>query len=702
MGISRIPGMEGMEFEAPTPPGASESVSLLDENTPKFKDTPIGARGELPPPVMKLDEKVQTALQIWIDQWILDLESSQADLQTAWANQEDAYRALPGLDNDFQPFEGASNETIPVGAMAVDPIFARLDTGIFKQDPVIVLKAHRKDLEPFAPSFEKFLNFYLKNKIKFRNVAQPRLLEFVKLGTMVFKVIFDREEYDVMKYSPDYKQVVKTRETRFAGPRLVGVHLGDALFPPFYESVQDCPIFIERQRTTYEKLKTLEAAGRLANVDKVKNQQTVGERTKIEDARERDNKHALRSYYENEIKVYETWCDFSLAPAQMPSHLCVTYEKETRTFLQIRLNWYFHQKKPYALAPYQIANDTMYGFGIMEMIKPLQDAITRWHRMAQDNAYLANIRMFIVRRNSGIEEVPRLYAGRCFFVDDPTKDFIPFASGDTYPSTLAERQNLFGLAEKRTGVSDYLTGRESPIIGSRATATSTLALIREGLSRVEEVLENIRVCFNEIVEFIVSLWIQYGTGGLEDVVYGEGDKVATDVKEFLKRITQENINGAFAVDLSVTDTTNNRQAQQQMQLALIQIMMQYLEKVLAAGQGAIQAIQQGVPEYAEMVKDVMTAAREMFRDLAEKYDVVDPEKYLPDLARYIDGTLNRAQGEGSGAGAEGQPGGPAGGSSVSPSNGPARAPAVPRPPTPGSGGERNVSKALAGAGVSTA
>src|SRR5882672_2186186 len=132
----------------------------------------------------------------------------------------------------------------------------------------------------------------------------------------------------------------------------------------------------------------------------------------------------------------------------------------------------------------------------------------------------------------------------------------------------------------------------------------------------------------------MSLWIQYGTGGLEDTIYGPNE-VAQGVKQFFSMISQENVNGAFAVDLTVTDTSSNRQAQQQMQLALIQIMMQYLEKLLEAGQAALQAMAQGVPEYAEMVKDVMHAAREMFRDLAEKYDVPDPDAYLPDLEKYL-------------------------------------------------------------------
>jgi hypothetical protein len=323
------------------------------------------------------------------------------------------------------------------------------------------------------------------------------------------------------------------------------------------------------------------------------------------------------------------------------------------------------------------------------MVLPFQQALTKWHQMATDNAYLANIRMFIVKRNSGIEEVPRLYAGRCFFVDDPKSDFIPFAAGDTYPTTLTERQNLFGMVEKRTGVSDYLTGRESPIIGSRATATSTLALIQEGTKRVEEVLENLRQGFAELIENCVYIWIQYGLEGLDETVFGD-DEIGVKLRElFTTVLTEENVNGAIAIDLSATDASGNRQAMQQMQLMIIQTMMQYLEKLLAAGQAALQA-QQVQPQLTAMIVDVMKAAREMFKDLLNRYDVRNPEDYLPELEKYLNVASQPAgqaavSANGSG-GFEATLGGAGGAPGIPGSNRTLPAPQAPSPAAPGSGG----------------
>jgi hypothetical protein len=272
-----------------------------------------------------------------------------------------------------------------------------------------------------------------------------------------------------------------------------------------------------------------------------------------------------------------------------------------------------------------------------------QDAQTAWHRLAQDNAYLANIRMFIAKRESGIEDAPKLYTGKTFFVDNPATDFIPFKAAEVYPSSLSERQNLFGLTEKRTGVSDYLTGRESPIVGSRATATSTVALIQEGTRRVEEVLENIRNGFAEIIENCIYIWIQYGLDGLDELVFGD-DKIYNDLSNFFDSVDEHNIAGALAIDLSATDASNNKSIQQQVQLAIIQTMMQYLNKLVEAGQLALSAASSGQTELTALIGEVMGAARKMFKDLLTKYDIRNPEDYLPDLEAHLNAAIAAGQG----------------------------------------------------------
>lgn len=639
----------------------ADQVEYADQTAPAVHSVTINdtvQAGEKPTTaypacILPITEEVRNGLLTWIDEWFQACKGSHQAKLTEWAEQEVNYRAR-STGPLSTPFIGACGDIVPVMAMAVDPVHARLDTGIFKADPVFKIKPLKKKATKYSDGLEKWIEYYQKHKLQLRRVASPRLLELTKHGTMIFKTVYDHEKYNIMTYNAKW-EAIKKEVTRFKGPRVFGISLADMMFPPQYQDIQDCPITFERQRYFATDLKVLEASGKLANTDKVKDQKMVVRDTLETTRQEAANHTETGTTNRNLIEVWEIWCDYDINGDGLPEKLVITWHESTREILQLRYNWYFHQRKPYTVVPYSISNDSLYGVGIGEMTGFFQDAQTKWHRMATDNTYLANIRMFIAKKESGIEEVPKLYSGKTFFVDNPDKDFIPFAAANTYPSTLTERQNLFGLAEKRTGISDYLTGRESPIVGSRATATSTVALIQEGTRRVEEVLENIRVGFAEILENCIYIWIQYGLDGLDDIVFGN-DEIATSLKDFFDATSEQNIHGALAVELSATDAANNRSIQQQVQLAIIQTMMQYLDKLVQAGQLALQAAQVD-PNLTGLIGEVMASARKMFRDLLQKYDIRNPDDYLPDLQRFLDaatqGQGGLASPQGSTAGTEG-------------------------------------------------
>lgn len=676
------------------PPVRSVTIDEMEEvasSSTKKADEPVSV---FPDPVMKgIKPEILEEFKIWIDQWLQQLKSENQNKIRQWAEEEKAYRAK-SLGPRSYPFKGACGDVVPAIAMAVDPIYARMDVGIFKNDRVFKLSALKKSTLKASEALERWIQYYQKHRLRLREVCQPRLLESCKHGTMVLKTIYDDDTQKIRTYDTKTWKVVDKTTTNFRGPRVLGVSINDLLFPTSYQNVQHCPIVFERQRVTYQTLKVAEGQNKLANCEMIRNQET-NEKDDLEKEREISANKVELTFDPDKVIVWEGWCLYDINGDGKPEKIIFTYHEDTRTLLQLRFNWYFNQRYPYTVIPYQITNDSLWGLGLCEMILPFQEMLTQWHRMATDNAYLANIRMFIARKESGIEDPPDLYSGRTFFVDDPTKDFIPFQAADVYPSTLSERQNIFGLVEKRTGVSDYLVGRESPIVGSRATATSTLALIKEGTQRVEEVLENIRVGLAEVIQNCIYIWIQFGLEGLDDLVFGD-DEIVTHLKDFFDNVDEDNINGAIAIDLAAIDAANNRAVQQQMQLAIIQVMMQYLEKVLQAGQGALQALQT-MPEYSAMVGEVMTAARKMFRDLLIAYSIPNPEDYLPDLEQHLNAARAQQVAVPGGAGGQpnvsaepqGQPGVP---------TRPQVGPRPTQPSAPGSGGPIGQPTAVASAG----
>jgi len=593
---------------------------------------PLGEVSPYPKPILDLPDATKEAFARWIDQYLAEMLPPHNAKVRQWAEEETAYRALRE-EPKTEPYVGACSDVIPVTAMAVEPIHARLDTGIFKADTVFTLKGLRKSVLDYVPALVQWVDYYQKHKLNLRRVMSPGILECVKHGTMFLKTVYDVDRYSIQTYDTEWK-VVKKTVTRFKGPRVFHVPLQNIIIPPKYQHLQQCPVMCEKLALSPGQLAIGKSSGKLDNIDKVIDYLTQGRNSDLDRAQEESANHRDTALNPKLIEFYEVWCHYDINGDGVPESLVAIYHADSHQFVQLRYNWYFHQRYPYTAIPYAVTNGSIYGIGLCEMTAVFQEAETKWHQMATDNAYLSNTRMWATKRDTGIEHKPKIFAGRVFQLDDPKNDLIPVQMGDTYNSTLQERQNIFGLTEKRTGVSDYLTGRESPIVGSRATATSTMALIQEGTKRVEVVLENFRNGMAEVLENCFYLWIQYGTDGLEDVVF-DGDDTADKVRKFFDMMTELNVQGTLAIDLSATDASSNRSVQQQVQLAIVQTMIQYYTQLVQLSQLAFQSVQQ-MPQLAELLGDIATSARKVFKELLVKYDIRNPDDYLPDLDKYIE------------------------------------------------------------------
>jgi len=589
-----------------------------------------------PKPIIDMGDSTRSRFETWINEQCEFLIQDHEEKVEQWAQEELAYRALADPPKT-KPFVGACREVIPAIAMAVDPIHARLDTGIFKNDRIIRLKALDKSLQPQLNDLERFVEYYLRHYINLRQVASPRLIESAKHGHCVFRVEYEDDTAPVKTYMRDAQggwQPAVRNLTKCRGPKITGIPIQNFIYPARYQHIQDAPVVFERVWVTQDEINTLVKRREIIIPDDSKLTETDGgERTELDRAQEDASQHHESRRTDGWFELFRFCCKFDIDENGYQESLLGIWDHNSQTLLQLRYNWYFHQRYPYVLIPYAITNGAIGGIGLCEMILPFQRSMTDWHQQLWNNAYLANSRV-VVRKKDGVDTADAMawYAGKEYFADDPDKDVKILAMSDVYRSGETMMQSLMGYVEKRTGVSDYLTGRESPIVGSRATATSTVALIQEGTKRVEETLENLRVGFAEMVEMCIYIWIQYGTNGLERAVFD--DDTADKIRAFFDSATELDVGSSLSIELAATDASNNKAIQQQLQLALIQTFTVFYEKLMQAAQGAVQAAQIS-PPLAELVGQVMTDARKLYYDLATKYDVPSPEEYLPDLTAFL-------------------------------------------------------------------
>lgn len=629
-------------MSAPLPPEIRfEDTTAADmppvTESPTLNDDLTG--DPYPPPVMQIPEVKREAFGKWLDEWLSDLISAQKAKIDQISDEELAYRALDEPAKE-QPYAGACTTVIPLIAMSVEPVQARLDTGIFKVDRVFRLKAFDNAFKDDIDALEQFVEYNQKHRFKLRRICRPRILEDCKHGTTAFKTIYENIEYEANTWKRENGQwkAVKQKVVRYRGPKVLGLDLQNILFPPRYQELQDCPIVAERQWFTPELLEIAESSKKLTNIKEVKKWWEDTGRTELDKARAEsaNHGHSTLGANKNDIEIFEVWCDYDINGDGLPESIVATYHRDTKTFLQLRYNWYFHQRKPYTIIPYAVANASLYGVGLAEMVRSFQAGATDWWQAGVDNGYLEMIRMWARKKQTGAEADAQMVAtaGKNIWLDDPDRDIKELRlGGGAANQANAFLQSVFGLAEKRTGVSDYLTGRESPIVGSRATATSTMALINEGTKRVEHTMDNWRDGLTEIMMLCFLIWLQYGTDGLEDRIFD--DATAKKIRHFFDNVDFDRIYGAIGIELSATDAANNTTVKQQLQLAIISTMMGYYEKLIESAQLAIQAAQSGQESLSRFLGEVADAARKLFKDLLVQYNVPNPEEYLPDLEKYL-------------------------------------------------------------------
>src|SRR5674476_82825 len=190
-----------------------------------------------PDAVFEMSEDDEKRLKAFIQEWMSALRSAQSQKVEEWADQEAAYRAI-SLGPQNHPFVGACGDVVPVIAMAVDPIHARLDTGIFKAKPVFKVTGLKKSILEYVDPLEQWIEYYQKHRLRFRGIASPRILEMTKHGTMIYKTVYEHETYTLKTYDKKWK-VVDKEVTTFSGPKVYGISIQDLLFPPGYQHIND-------------------------------------------------------------------------------------------------------------------------------------------------------------------------------------------------------------------------------------------------------------------------------------------------------------------------------------------------------------------------------------------------------------------------------------------------------------------------------
>jgi hypothetical protein len=604
---------------------AGEQVPVTQEGTaPEQQGLAIFATPINVPPA-ELD-----AIATWLSQEISTAKGDRAELEANIVRFSALYDAK--AETRTFPWEGACGLTVPTIATAVDTLMANFMGTIFGGKDVWIGSARSAKWTEIVDPVTTWINWVGKSVIKLYKVAQPWFLYFIKYGTGITKLTWEQVQRQVVFSGADGNKTVET-VTKHNGPVLTVVPLEDFFVSSDGITTQDlqyCSWVGHRFRKTWKQLKELEGTGTYQDVDKIRaNKRSAG--SDKEEQTQAITGVSVSDYKDYEL--FEIWCSYTMGAEEgqegvlkdPPAELIITIEPESKTIVRAVYNFYRHQERPFHRIRLMPREDSIYGIGLAEMLESVQDEVTAQHRQRIDNGTIANTKGFIKTSGADVPE-DGIYPGVIITVEEKD-DFKEFSLGTSLSSTLQEELHTNSIGEKRSGVSDYSVGRESAAIGSRATATSTMALLREGNKRFLMTIQEIRETLSDIAHQSIMLYQQFAPDG--KVIYELfSEKDNSYIQQFLQLPSDLTRNGLIIDIPSLTENQNKEQKQQALVMLLGAIQKIYESLFQAFSVAVNPQAPQPVKELA--AQGAKTASMFMER-LMESFDFKDADSFVPDV-----------------------------------------------------------------------
>lgn len=597
---------------------------------------------------IQVEDDVLDDISRWLQTEVMKAVSDRSDLEEKVRHWDSLYNAEPNSEKKDFPWPGASNITVPVVATAVDAVVARVMNSLFGANELWVGMPKSAEWAEIAGQLGDFLNWAGENVMDMYSVVQNWILTTIKNGTGVVKLPWEQRHKRV-KYMESNGQMIVEDVVMHDGPKPHVIPIDKFLFSPdalTTKDIQNCEWVGHPVYYTWKDLKELENTGVFTNVDVVEQYKRT-QRNEGETAVDRQT--GINPSEVEDYEIHEIWCSYNVDGEDgYPSELIVSIHVESGTVLRAVYNFYRHQERPFHVIRYMPRENSLLGIGIPEMLEDIQEEVTTLHNQRIDNATISNTTIFKRRKGSRVGHLD-VYPGAIVDVEE-MEDIQAMQMGNPHSSLLIEEQHTNALGEKRTGVSDYTVGRESSAIGSRATATSTLALIREGNKRFQMTIRDIRQSLSDIAHQTLMLYQQFAKE--HKVIYemfSEEKKML--IRQFLELpadLTRNNVH----IDIPALSETTNKEIKQQTMMTMMQVIQQFYMSMFQAVEVAINP--QAPPEIQQLAVHAAKSGSEIYERLLESFDFRDAERFKPDINSLLNlqQGLDMMQGQGASTGME--------------------------------------------------
>lgn len=575
------------------------------------------------PRELNLDENTEARLRSWLNFELVTHYAERSTWMTRLLQYQRDYWAEPTNKKATFPFSGASTIVIPLTAIGVEAVHARVMTTLFALNQLVSVKAISPQWEDAARPVEQFMNKELIYGMDFRKRIGNSILELEKFGTGIAKVGYQKIVKIACRDLPN-GDTQEVPVTIVDGAVVDAVSMGRFLMPFSATDPQLSPWCGEEHSKSPYEIQNLENGGffRPGTMDKlrqwvsVKNLNSTGvERQFLQSQEKLEERQAQ---WPNLIDWCEIWCSFNVDknPNGRMMEVVIHYHRPSQTFMSIRYNWHDDLHRPYRVGNYFNVEHRWTGIGIAKQNEQFQKEVTIQHRQRIDNATLANMRMFKISKMSGYGPGEELFPGKMWFVDDMAHvDTIQM--GDVYNSSFNDEQATLQYSQQRVGISDANLGM--PAAGTPGTATGDLARIQEGAKKFDFAYSNIKDFVREVIVDTAVIIQQHGPHQIRYFDVADGGHL---VEQFFQ-MPPEDIRHGLLLELAATSQQQNKILDRQSWLQNAQLLNQYYTGLLQLAQAT------GNQQLIAMIGQVAPiAATEAMKQILEAGDVRNVDRMI--------------------------------------------------------------------------
>jgi len=578
-----------------------------------------------------LDAESAKQLADFLHEELESCETERAGRARKWKKWRRQREGIPEKETQDYPFANSANTSVPLASMLTQNMYAYIKATFQVRDPLLAITTYReedsKEIER-AKVLEKYLDLIAESPfdMNLREKLPEIVYEGSSMGTEFVKVPWTSDRW-VFKTTDDDGNMTEVSSYLHDGPEWVPISLDDLFYR---ENVTD----LQRAAWVSHRVTLSEPELHNRNIDGVyENVEEVMRNFRTEELESRSEGLERRGVALQPIKVYdlyETYVFFKLPDSDYMIDLLVTYHRESNKIMRAEYNEL--GIRPIGPARYIVRPHSLDGIGVGWLCEHMQDEVDTHHRMRINNAHFSGMRMFAIKRNAGIKGQEKVFPGKIWKVDDPTKDIVSVQAGEVYPSSLEAESMAMMYAERVVGFSDAQRGMSDQVAKSGTSASLQMFNAQQGGKLINSVIEGMVNSASMFALFTVFQLVK----NRKRVIINETEaqrlnKEEIDALDQALDMPLETIPRRLKFSVRTTEMDQTFEVRKQNTLTLWQILGTFWEKTIPL------LMQLENPQVPEMVKVAMTKAFTGGARLLEQtfkfFGEADTKKYVPDYKR---------------------------------------------------------------------